>query len=143
MTPALGLAAAYRAAAYVVELACGSALTLRVGERSLPLERLLARNGVRDWAFVTACNPRSRRLSMARNAQRLRALRRALRGCAVLLRGEARADDGGWREASLLVAPMTAARARRLGRQFDQHAVVVGRRGRPARLAWCADRLIA
>lgn len=137
------LPAAYRAAAYVVESPRAPALCLRVSVRAPRLDRLLARHRVRDWAFVTAYNPRNRRLSAARNAQRLRALRTALRGSRLILAAEGRADDGSWREASLFVAPMTAARAMRLGRQFDQYAVVVGRRGGPVRLAWCADRLIA
>lgn len=137
------LRAAYRAAAYIVDLPCGPVLVLRIGERHRRLDRLLARRGVRDWAFVTAYNPRNRRLRAARNAQRLRTLRRALLGPSLLWNGEGRADDGSWREASLFVAPIAATRAMRLGRQFGQYAVVVGRRGGPPRLAWCADRLIA
>lgn len=143
VTAPAGIATAYRAAAYVVALSRARALCLRVGARVPQLDRLLARHRVRDWAFVTAYNPRNRRLASARNAQRLRTLRGSLRGLRLVLCAEGRADDGSWREVSLFVAPMTAARAMRVGRQFDQYAVVVGRRGGPVQLAWCADRLIA
>lgn len=143
MTAPAQLDAAYRAAAYVVAVPREPTLTLRIGERSQRLARLLVRHGVRDWAFVTAYNPRNRRRSTGRNAQALRVLRGALRGRSLLLSADGRADDSSWCEASVFAAPMTAARAMRLGRQFQQYAVVVGRRGGPARLAWCIDRLIA
>jgi hypothetical protein len=46
-------------------------------------------------------------------------------------------DDGSWpAEQSLLVLGIDKAEAVALGRAFEQFAVVVGRRGGPARLAW-------
>jgi hypothetical protein len=54
------------------------------------------------------------------------------------LPGEGVADDPDWgAEVSLLILGITPARALRLARQFGQYAVVVGRRGDPARLEWC------
>jgi hypothetical protein len=105
-----------------------------VGQRNRPLERLLHRQHRRDWAFLTAWNPRSRRLPRWRNERRQRALARLL---PLALLGAGVAADGRWAEESLLAFGVPPGRARRLARQFGQNAVVVGRRGVPARLLWC------
>jgi hypothetical protein len=128
-----------------VVFARGAPLVLRVGERNRSLDRLLYRYRQRDWAFITAWNPRSRPLPRWRNERRQRALAWLL---PLALLGAGVGAGATWVEESLLALGVTAGRARRLARQFGQNAVVAGRRGGPARLIWCArlaghDRLIA
>jgi len=109
---------------------------LRIGVRNPRLDRLLHRLGLRDWVFVTAWNPRSQVQPGWRNRVRQVRLALALRGiCA--LPGVGLPSDPRWQpEASLFAAPVSAARARRLGRRFGQNAVVAGRRGRAPALIW-------
>jgi hypothetical protein len=108
---------------------------LRIGERNGALDRLLHRHRRRDWAFITAWNPRSRRLPRWRNERRQRALARLL---PLALLGAGIGDNASWApEESLLVLGVTAGRARRLARQFGQNAIVAGCRGGLARLVWC------
>lgn len=112
---------------------------IRIGERAPALERLLARRGLTHWAFVTACNPGSQLrapwFNTGRHLALLQVLRRGGYGWLIAL---AQGDAGDWpSETGVLVPGMDAASARNLGRRFGQNAVVVGRRGQPARLLWC------
>lgn len=136
------LTAAYLATTYRVEAdAPGEPIALHVGERSGALDRLLKRRGVRVWAFVTACNPRSRRLPPWQNLvrqRRLTALARRLGFAAVPATGVG--DDPDWiPEPSALILGISCARARRLARLFDQNAIVAGRRGGAPELVWCSN----
>jgi hypothetical protein len=125
---------AYLATHYVV-FAGGAPLILRIGERNRELDRLLRRHGRRDWAFLTAWNPRSRLLPHWRNAHRQRRLARlfpqALDGAGIGVDPDWPAED------SLCVLGVAAGRARRTGRLFGQYAILAGTRGGVARLLWC------
>lgn len=136
--PAALLAPAYLATTYRIDAPEGP-IALRVGERSGALDRLLKRRSLRSWAFITACNPHSRRLPDWRNlARQRRLLALACRLGFGVLPGAGVGDGRGWPpEPSLLVLGISRARARRLGRQFDQNAIVAGRCGRAPELVWC------
>ena len=132
------LVGAYIATSYVVKTPNGRT-ALRIGQSNPAFERLLRRWRVRSWAFVSGCNPASRRTSRWRNAARASRLVRITKAWRLrTLPGEGVADDPRWGvEVSLLVLGIAPASALRLGRQFGQYAVVVGRRGAKARLEWC------
>ncbi len=129
---------AYRGTTYSVLMPEGSLLALRIGERSAPLDRLLAATGHDDWAFVTACNPRSTRLDALENAERMARLAETVQARGLrAIPGESRGDGGDWpAESSLLVLGIGEPDAIELGRLFDQHAIVAGSRGGPPRLVW-------
>ena len=132
------LAAAYLSTTYRVDAPSGP-IALRVGQRSGALDRLLKRRGLRTWAFVTACNPRSRRLPGWRNLARQRRLQGAVgRLGFATLPARAWATMPAWPpEPSLLILGIGRQRARRLARLFGQNAIVAGRRGGPPELVWC------
>lgn len=98
-----------------------------------------AEQNVDSWAFLTAFNPGSQQWSAADNARRQRLLEDRLRQLGIaFLPGEGVADDGRWpTEASVLAYGIREETARELGRLFEQVAIVVGRRGGPARLVPC------
>jgi hypothetical protein len=137
--PSARLAAAYLSTIYRVDAPAGPVL-LRVGRGSRALDRLLQRSGRRTWAFVTACNPRSRRLPGWRNLVRQRRLRTLVQVLRYpFLSGAGVGDDSAWPpEPSLLIVGISRPRACRLARLFGQNAIVVGRRARAAELVWCA-----
>ena len=137
--PAALLVPAYLSTTYRVDAPTGP-IALRVGQRSAALDRLLKRRGLRVWAFVTACNPHSRRLPGWRNLARRRRLQ-ALSGRLGLaaLPGAGVGDDTEWPpEPSLLIMGIDRARACRLARLLGQNAIVAGRRGRAPELVWCS-----
>jgi hypothetical protein len=115
-------------------------LCFRVGSRSARLEVLLRRHKAAKWAYLTAWNPASLELSRAENDARQDDLKRTLRAAGYKwLPGEGIGDDPSWKpEQSLLVLGISRGKAVALGREFGQLAVVVGRRGEPARLVGSA-----
>jgi len=130
------LEAAYRAADYRVDGPHGS-FVLRIGEPCADADRLLATHGQTEWAYVTACNPRSVCLPDEENAPRTAELEVALRdGGWPHHRGISVGRNGGWAEASFLVLGIPEGEAVALGRRFGQNAIVAGRAGEPARLVW-------
>ena len=139
MTPKIrkALEAAFRATAYRARLPQGP-VDLRVGEPSSRLDCWLQAAGVENWAFVTACNPRATALDESANRQRHDALRERVSAAGwISVEGLGVPLGNDWRpELSLLIAGIARGDALRLGREFDQLAIVAGRRGMPAQLEW-------
>ena len=114
-------------------------IDLRIGEPSAELDRLLLEHDADAWAFITASNPRSQQLSDADNARRNRELLSNVEAAGyVTFSGRGIGCDESWPpEDSLLVVGMTESAALQCARQFEQHAIVCGDRGGPARLSFC------
>ncbi|MSR47774.1 MAG: DUF3293 domain-containing protein [Planctomycetes bacterium] len=138
--PDAALLAAYRTTRFVVDIPGKSALTLRIGRQSARADALLRTWMASRWAFITAWNPGSRSLSAQANARRHRMLR-----CHVLalgrtfFTGRGIGADANWTpEESLWIVGLDLRAAKELGRRFGQNCIVVGARGRAARLVACA-----
>ncbi len=132
------LRAAYEATDYLFSAGPRGPFVIRCGATSAEVDALLAATGHDHWAYVTACNPRSERLSAAANAERMARLGTLVRDRGLPhFAGAGIASGGDWPpEQSLLILGITTAEAAELGRSFEQFAIVVGRRGEPARLMW-------
>jgi hypothetical protein len=133
--------AMYRRAFYRANAGGGHEIEIRVGKRTPKLDALLAREGMRRWVFLTACNPGARRLGVAENRGRTKALKFSLRrGGFLFFEGLSGSDAGDWpEEASFLVVGIARREADRLRRRFGQDAFVTGLYGGAARL-WPARR---
>lgn len=101
-------------------------LVLRIGEGCPALAAEHGRRRIACSAFVTACNPYSRRLDEATNRQRHADLGRALRQDGLsFLEGVGRHPSADWpAEASYLVFGLDLEAAQALGRRLDQNAIV-------------------
>jgi hypothetical protein len=100
----------------------------------------LAASGHRHWAYVTAHNPGSVRLTADENRARHTRLEAdvSARGYEAFP-GEGVGDDGAWPpEASLLILGMPRAEATALGDAHAQRAVVWGGVGESAQLLICS-----
>ena len=88
---------------------------------------------------MTAWNPRSEPRSLDENRRANELLRRELRsGGHSFYGGHGKPDGSGWEpEESMLAIGVSREEALRLGRQFDQNAVVWGERGGRAELLDC------
>lgn len=136
------LEAAYRLTEYRVPVRDQCELALRVDVPDASADRQLREYcGVRRrWAILTPCNPGSRILDEAANAQRLRQCaaaleRRGLRHC------PARNHDpqGLWPdEPGFLICDPPPHAAEDLGREFGQNAILAGTLGEAPRLVWLA-----
>ena len=135
MIPALD--GAYRATTYRI-LAPDAAIDLFIDRRSGALDALLARRGVRNWAFLSACNPRSVPAPPGVNRRLATRLRRVLaaRGWTWLEAAGIPRDRRRAPEPSVWIGGISERDARRVAEQFRQNAFLAGRRGRPARLVW-------
>jgi hypothetical protein len=113
-------------------------IDLLVDGRSAELDRLLARHGATSWAFVSAANPGSKRLSAAENRRRTHRLAAAIarRGW-TRYRGTGIDPSGGWpEEPSYLVLDAPLEEVAALAARFGQAAIVHGTAGGRARLRW-------
>ncbi len=116
---------AYLRTAYAVTEARPE-VVIRPGMASRSLDALIARNGGRGLAFVTAWNPRGVPRGRMVNGQAQRRLAARLRGSGLrALAGEGRGAGHDWApEQSLAVFGMSRAGAARLGRALRQNAIV-------------------
>jgi hypothetical protein len=132
------LAAAYSGTAFWAEFP-DRYVRLRVGDPSPDVDTALSETGADSWAFVTASNPRSELSTPTQNRQRHDALLRRVRDLGwPFVPGIGAGEVGDWPpEVSLLILGIPLFEAQDLGREFEQNAIVVGRRGEPARLHWC------
>lgn len=136
------LAAAYEATNFWVDVSRECRFALRCGEANPTLDELLEKSGAVDWAYITACNPRSTLLTSRENEERMTRLRDCLhQGGYSFFPGEGVADNSTWPpEPSFLVMGITESDALSIARLFEQNAILIGSRGGPARLQWvCAE----
>lgn len=134
----LSLRGVYEATDFWVDDAPDGAFKIRCGELSPAVDRLLTESGLNDWTYITACNPRSQQLSDEENQRRMHDLEGRLNAlpCS-LYHGRGVGTFGAWPpEPSLLALGLSEDQALALGKEFEQAAIVVGRRGEVARLAW-------
>ena len=110
------------------------------GATNRRLDAVLERFRRKQWAFITAWNPGSIELTRAENEARQTRLESEVRRAGYeILPGEGVGKDKSWTpEKSILIIGISEDAAVRLGRAFDQLAIVVGRRGLPSRLVSCA-----
>ena len=109
---------------------------IKIGAVCAELERALERHEVTSWAYLTAWNPQGKTLPPDVNDQRQEQLRTALaRGGFDFAEGQSEPADGNeMAECSVLVFGITEKDAVALAREFDQLAIVAGKKGQPARL---------
>jgi len=136
-----GLLKAYKKTRFLVWTPEGE-IVLRVGERNLQLDALMAKFGTVSSAFVTAWNPGSVNLSMEENQNRQTTLTAEVgKAGYVSFCGEGVGEDQAWTpEASVLIVGILRGDAQRLGVRFGQAAIVFAERGRAVELLLCSDQ---
>ena len=110
-----------------------------VGEHSPELDRLLTSHRAKEWAYITAHNPGSRRMSAKDNDLRnQRLLTRIERQGYSYLKGEGVGGDSDWPpEESYLIIGLSRSDAIRLGSEFGQNAIVAGLKSDTPELVAC------
>jgi Protein of unknown function (DUF3293) len=126
--------ASYLATDYVV-IDGGKEITVRIGESSRDLDALLEAHSARHGVFITAHNPRSEPQPDSVNQIANDAIRRifAERGL-VTLPHIGRSPDGDWIEHGFFVLELARSDALSLAAEFEQFAIVLTERGKPAEL---------
>jgi uncharacterized protein DUF3293 len=110
-------------------------LVLRIGVPSADLDELLEAEGAATAAFITAENPRGVKASAYRNeianAALVESQNQAGYRC---FEGEGRDPKGKWKERSVLVVGIGREAAEKVGRAFEQNAIVFVARGKAPEL---------
>ena len=134
------LAAAYAATTYRVFLP-GGHCELRIDQPCTVLADWMETAGVACFAIVSACNPRSQRLSAGENAERQSALECDLiEGNYEPYAAENAPDDAGWPcEESCFVPDLALEDALALAEDYEQNAIVWGGADGIPRLAWTEE----
>lgn len=128
---------AYRATEYRVDLPAGT-LVVRIGLPHPDLDQLLADQGCRCWAYLTAYNPGSVLLTHGENQQRQSRLEDEVRRAGWKFHlGQGVGTDGTWpAEPSLLILDIEQKEAIALAQRYGQAALVYGEQGETAQLVW-------
>ncbi len=109
-------------------------VSIRIGHRNTELDALLERRSHEEWAFITAYNPFSEILSDLENEERHHQLRKQIEQHS-FFEGEGVGTNQSWKpERSFLILGISETDAVKLGEDFQQNAIVVGRRKGQARL---------
>ena len=118
---------AYRRTTFTADTPKGR-LRLRVSQHCPELDALLAGHEVATWAYVTAFNPGSEPLTVEENTARQRRLERSVAKLGLVsYPGEGIGDDRRWPpEPSLLILGIGREKAKRLGRELGQIAILYG-----------------
>jgi hypothetical protein len=120
--------AAYRNARYVVF--SEPDLVLRIGEPNADLDELLEAEGATSAAFISASNPRGELQSDGVNDIAYVALVQVESEGYEVFAGEGRDPQGKWpAERSALILGIAREEAERIGRAFEQNAIVFVEKG--------------
>ncbi len=113
-------------------------LNIKVGQESKGLDTFLMDNNAFYWAFVSAWNPHSVLLNRLENEGRHQALMQNLiEARYTFCEGFGESHDDAWPpERSLLILDIPRIDAMRLGRRYQQNAILYGALNKPAELVW-------
>lgn len=131
---------AYKNTTYRLYLPLGE-VDIRIGVMNPLLQELLSNNNSKSWAFVTACNPKSVPQNADENLRLNTQLENYLKEKRyVFFKGNGIGDDDSWEpEASFMVLDICKEDAIKLGRQFEQNAIVAGVIGNLPELIACLN----
>lgn len=126
----------YENAVYAVEY--GGEIRFAPGQPNGDLDRLLRETRAATFAFITACNPFSKKLSAEENTRRQKALINDItQGNYRFFFGYGADPSEKWiREESLFILNINKRDAREIARKYEQNAFLFGRLGRAVELVW-------
>lgn len=110
------------------------AFVIRIGARSPEADQLLEQHNATAWAYITSANPESAMLPSETNDMHFESLCQLLQHHCCY-HGEGRGEDLDWpTEKSVFIPGITQEEAIRIAREFNQLAIVTGKKGRAAEL---------
>lgn len=131
------LVEAYLKTTYKIYAGTGS-YDLRVDEPNADFQNFCKEKGITHWAVITAYNPCSEECSSISNRRKNDALQRVLKSIHLtVLEADGIPDDSNWEtEKSYFSYNLSLEQAQKIGRQFQQNAIVYGKGDGIARLFW-------
>ena len=103
-----------------------SELVIKIGIANQELDNLLISANAKTWAFITAFNPFSKSLSKEENLKRHKELKDKIASYK-FFEGEGVGEDKTWEpDLSYLVVGISHEDAIKIGKFFEQNAIVIG-----------------
>lgn len=114
-------------------------IDIKIGMPHQELDILLQKYQSKNWAFISAWNPGSLPLSKEENELRHQALLNKIQTANYpYFEGEGIGEDEYWApEKSLLILGISKVEALKIGKYFDQNAIVFGQFQQAAQLLFC------
>lgn len=101
-------------------------LTIVIDKSNLEINELLVKHNTKEWAFITAYNPYSRALTNEENRIRHNKLIEMTKNY-VTFEGHGVGQDPIWEpELSLFIIGISKVEASKIGKKFEQNAIVYG-----------------
>lgn len=101
-------------------------ITIEIGELNQDVDLLLIRHKSAEWEFITAYNPYSRVLTEDENKVRHDELKELTKDY-ITFEGHGVGEDPAWEpELSLFIIGITRDEASKIGKKFEQNAIVCG-----------------
>lgn len=111
-------------------------ITIKVGQVNQELDLLLQSHNCITWAYITAWNPYSELTDDTTNEEKNNQLGNDLTEY-ILLAGEGVGSDQSWQpEKSFLILGIALEEAIRIGKEYRQNAIVVGKIHEEPQLIW-------
>ena len=109
-------------------------LTIEIGKFKQDVDKLLLKHNSNEWAFITAYNPYSRVLTEEENKVLHNKLKE-LTAKYVTFEGHGVGQDPTWEpELSLFIIGISKGDASKIGKEFEQNAIVYGEVNNPPEL---------
>ena len=104
----------------------GSTITIEIGKFNQDLNNLILNHNSNEWAFITAYNPYSKVLTNDENKIRHYELKELTENY-VTFEGHGVGEDPTWEpELSLFIIGLSKVEASKIGKKFEQNAIVYG-----------------
>ena len=112
----------------------GSTITIEIGKFNQDLNNLILNHNSNEWAFITAYNPYSKVLTNDENKIRHYELKELTENY-VTFEGHGVGEDPTWEpELSLFIIGISKVEASKIGKKFEQNAIVYGELNNSAEL---------
>ena len=132
------LITAYNESEYRVN---GFSEPIYIGQNATDADKVLSKNNLTEWAYITAYNPMSYSLEEEENIRRNSELRKLVNDY-IVIEGEGQDKQKEWpAEKSFFIAGISLDNAKSLAVTFGQRAIVYGQLEQPARWIITLDRL--
>jgi hypothetical protein len=117
-------------------------LTIVIDKSNLEINELLVKHNTKEWAFITAYNPYSRALTNEENRIRHNELIEMTKNY-VTFEGHGVGQDPIWQpELSLFIIGISKVEASKVGKKFEQNAIVYGKLNNSPELLILNEELI-
>ncbi len=112
-------------------------VSFSINQQNLEIDKLMDMHGKKTACFITACNPKGKRIDEKENLMRMQELESVLQQKQLpYYYGQGGDSKGAWIEKSLLIVGIDKDVADQLAHQYEQNAVVWFELGNTPTLRW-------